>query len=175
MDFKTEITKFHYNRPNNIPTVFGIILYVASAFYNIITMVRNFLYDRNILAIDCVNAKVISVGNLTTGGVGKTPVVAGLANYFASQYGERVCIISRGYGGHLDNKIVNIIKKDGKINFDAYYAGDEPFWLAQNTHPEVCVLTSANRVKAAEFASDKLLATKIILDDGFQHRKLYRN
>ncbi len=175
MDFKTEITNFHYGRPNSIPSGFTLLLFIASSFYNLATMIRNFLYDRNLLPVECVNAKVISVGNLTTGGVGKTPVVAGLANFYANQYGEKVCIISRGYGGHLENKNVNVIKIDGNIKYDAYYAGDEPFWLAQNSHPEVCVLTCANRVKAAEYAANKLFATKIILDDGFQHRRLYRN
>ena len=172
---KTEITKFHYNRANKIPEYMKNLLKFASYFYNAATIVRNFLYDRYILPIECVNAKVISVGNLTTGGVGKTPVVAQIADYYAKQYDERVCIISRGYGGHLDNKNVNVVKLEGEIKCDAYYAGDEPFWLAQNTHPEVIVLTCADRVKAAEYAVNNFQVTKIILDDAFQHRRINRD
>lgn len=172
---KTEITKFHYNRANKIPEYMKNLLKFASCFYNAATIVRNFLYDRYILPIECVNAKVISVGNLTTGGVGKTPVVAQIADYYANQYDERVCIISRGYGGHLDNKNVNVVKLEGEIKCDAYYAGDEPFWLAQNTHPEVIVLTCADRVKAAEYAVNNFQVTKIILDDAFQHRRINRD
>lgn len=172
---KTEITKFHYNRANKIPGYMKSLLKFASYFYDAVTIVRNFLYDKYILPIECVNAKVISVGNLTTGGVGKTPVVAQIADYYASQYDERVCIISRGYGGHLDNKNVNVIKHEGEIKCDAYYAGDEPYWLAQNTHPEVSVLTCADRVKAAEYAVNNFQVTKIILDDAFQHRRINRD
>lgn len=172
---KTEITKFHYNRANKVPGYVKGLLKFASYFYDAATTVRNFLYDRYILRIECVNAKVISVGNLTTGGVGKTPVVAQIADYYAKQYGENVCIISRGYGGHLDNKNVNVIKLEGEIKCDAYYAGDEPYWLAQNTHDSVIVLTSADRVKAAEYAVNNFQVTKIILDDAFQHRRINRD
>lgn len=174
-NFKTEITKFHYNRENNIPDIIKPLLKFASIFYDAATIVRNFLYDKYILPVNCVFAKVISVGNLTTGGVGKTPVVAGTANFYAEDPEEKVCIISRGYGGKLDNKNVNIIKIDGDIKCDAYYAGDEPFWLAQNTLPSVMVLTCSDRSKAADFAVNKFQVTKIILDDAFQHRRINRD
>ncbi len=174
-NFKTEITKFHYKRDNNISILVKPILFLASFVYDFVTSVRNFLYDKYLLPIVCVNAKVISVGNLTTGGVGKTPVVANIANHYAQKTDEKVCIISRGYGGHLDNKLINVIKIDGDIKYDAYYAGDEPYWLAQNTHESVVVITCANRIKAAEFAVNKLQVTKIILDDAFQHRRLNRD
>ena len=175
MNFKTEITNLHYNRKNNLPNWLKTFLVIGSVGYGLVTAIRNLLYDRYILPIDCVGAKVISVGNLTTGGVGKTPVVANIANYFAKNEKERVCIISRGYGGHLDNKEINIIKQNGKILFDAYYAGDEPYWLSENTMPNVIVLTCANRVKACNFAVNELGATKIVLDDAFQHRKIHRD
>lgn len=174
-NFKTEITKFHYNKPSNIAWYLKYVFRFGAIFYDLVTVVRNFLYDRFILPIECVNAKVISVGNITTGGVGKTPVVAEIATFYANQYNERVCIISRGYGGHFDNKEVNVIKADGEIKTTAYYAGDEPFWLAQNTSDEVIVLTCASRVKAANYAVNNFQVTKIILDDGFQHRKLNRD
>ncbi len=174
-NFKTEITKFHYNRENNIPALVKPVLFLASFVYDCVTKIRNFLYDKYLLPIVCVNAKVISVGNLTTGGVGKTPVVANIANYYADVEDEKVCIISRGYGGHLDNRQINIIKIDGDIKCDAYYAGDEPYWLAQNTKENVIVITCANRAKAAEFAVNKLQVKKIIMDDAFQHRRLNRD
>ncbi len=174
-NLKTEITKFHYNRGGNIPDFVKPLLKFASYFYDGVTIARNFLYDKYVLPVNCVNAKVISVGNLTTGGVGKTPVVANIANFYAEDPEEKVCIISRGYGGHLDNKNVNIIKMDGDIKCDAYYAGDEPFWLAENTLPSVTVLTCSDRSKAADFAVNKMQVTKIILDDAFQHRKINRD
>ena len=174
-NFKTELTKSHYNRVSNINPCLIKFFDICSLFYGAVVSVRNFLYDKLILKVDCVSARVISVGNLTTGGVGKTPFVAELANHYAEKYGEKVCIISRGYGGSLDNREIHIIKDVSGIHHNAIKAGDEPFWLSQNTHPEVIVITCADRVKAAEFALNSYQATKIILDDGFQHRKLYRD
>jgi len=173
--FKTEITKIHYNQDGKINILILKFLDICSFFYNIVTSVRNFLYDRLILKVECVNARVISVGNLTTGGVGKTPVVAEIANCYANKYGENICILSRGYGGNLDNKKVHVIKDLNGIHYKATESGDEPYWLSENTHPEVVVITCANRIKGAEFAINNYNVTKIILDDGFQHRKLYRD
>ena len=149
------------------------LLKFCSFFYGLGSGFKNFLYDKNILKPKKVNAYVISVGNFTTGGVGKTPVVAEIARYFVNK-GERVCIISRGYGGKLDNKKVNVISDGINLYYKADMAGDEPYWLAVNLN--MCaVLTCSNRAKAAEYAIKELGVTKIILDDGFQHRKLYRD
>ncbi|MBO7672795.1 tetraacyldisaccharide 4'-kinase [bacterium] len=174
-NFKTQMTKIHYNKAGKVNPILMSFLNFCSLFYNAVTSVRNFLYDKLILKISCVNARVISVGNLTTGGVGKTPVVAEIADHFANKYGEVVCILSRGYGGNLDNKKIHVIKDLNGIHYSAIEAGDEPFWLSKNTHPEVIVITCADRVKGAEFAVNNYHATKIILDDGFQHRRLYRD
>ena len=171
MNLKTEITKLHYTRdPKGV--LFNI-LKLCSVFYGFGSGFKNFLYDKNILKPKKVDAYVISVGNFTTGGVGKTPVVAELAKYFVDK-GERVAIISRGYGGKLDNKKVNVISDGINLYYKADMAGDEPYWLAVNLN--MCaVLTCSNRAKAAEYAIKELGVTKIILDDGFQHRKLYRD
>ncbi len=120
-----------------------------------------------------VDAFVISVGNITTGGVGKTPVVSEIAKYFI-QKGDKTAIISRGYGGKLSNKNINVISDGEQIFFNAKLAGDEPFWLAQNSKGAI-VITCKNRIKAAEYAINNFGVTKIILDDGFQHRKLHRD
>mgnify|MGYP003295476922 CR=1 FL=1 len=129
--------------------------------------------DENIIKPKKVDAFVISVGNFTTGGVGKTPVVAELARHFVDK-GERVAIVSRGYGGKLDNKNVNVISDGINLYYKADMAGDEPYWLAVNLN--MCaVLTCSNRYKACQYAIKELGVTKIILDDGFQHRKLHRD
>ena len=171
MNLKTEITKIHYNK--NAKGFLVKLLEFASIFYGIGSGLKNKLYDKGILKPQKVDAFVISVGNITTGGVGKTPVVSEIAKYLISQ-GEKTAIISRGYGGKLSNKNINVISDGEKIYYNAALAGDEPLWLAENTNGAV-VITSKNRYKAAKFAIEKFGAAKIILDDGFQHRKLYRD
>jgi len=171
MNFKTYITKLHYNK--NPKGLLYTTLKACSYIYGLASSFKNNLYDLNILKPSKVNAFVISVGNFTTGGVGKTPVVAEIARYFIEK-GERVAIVSRGYGGKLNNKNVNLISDGINLYYKADLAGDEPYWLAVNIN--MCaVLTCSNRYKACKYAIEKLGVTKIILDDGFQHRKLHRD
>lgn len=166
MNLKTEITKLHYDKSAK-----GIFLLdFASIFYGLASGLKNKLYDKGFLKPKKVNAFVISVGNITTGGVGKTPVVSEIAKHI----GEKTAIVSRGYGGKLDNKNINVISDGEKIYYDAQMAGDEPFWLAQNTKGTV-VITCKNRYAGAKYAVEKFGAKTIILDDGFQHRKLHRD
>ncbi len=171
MNLKTEITKLHYNK-NAKGGLFNLLKF-CSFFYALGADFKNFLYDKNIIKPKKVDAFVISVGNFTTGGVGKTPVVAELARYFVDK-GERVAIVSRGYGGKLNNKNVNVISDGINLYHKADMAGDEPYWLAVNLN--MCaVLTCSNRYKACQHAIRELGVTKIILDDGLQHRKLHRD
>ena len=171
MNLKTEITKLHYD--TDAKGLLFKLLKICSLLYSIGASAKNFLYDKNIIKPKKVDAYVISVGNFTTGGVGKTPVVAELARYFVDK-GERVAIVSRGYGGKLDNKKVNVISDGINLYHKADMAGDEPYWLAVNLN--MCaVLTCSNRYKACQHAIKELGVTKIILDDGLQHRKLHRD
>ena len=171
MNIKTQITKLHYTKEPQ-GALFNLLKF-CSIFYGIGSGFKNYLYDKNILKPKKVDAFVISIGNFTTGGVGKTPVVAEIAKYFVDK-GERVAIVSRGYGGKLNNKNINVISDGINLYYKADMAGDEPYWLAVNLN--MCaVLTCSNRVKAAEYAIKELGVTKIILDDGFQHRKMARD
>lgn len=171
MGFKTTISKIHYNK-NEKSLIFEVLKF-CSLFYALGSRLKNYLYNKNILKPKKVDAYVISVGNLTTGGVGKTPVVAQIAKYFVEK-GEKVAIVSRGYGAKLSNKKINIISDGNNISFNADLAGDEPFWLAENAKGAY-VITSKNRYNAAKYAIDNFGVTKIFLDDGFQHRKLHRD
>ena len=170
MNIKTRITKIHYDKKTK--GILFCLLRFCSLFYGIGSSLKNLLYDKKILNPQKLDAYVISVGNLTTGGVGKTPIVAEIAKYLTRK-GERVAIISRGYGGKLSNKQINLISDGEKIYYNARLSGDEPHWLANNT--KAVVITSKNRVKASEFAINNFGVNYIILDDGFQHRKLYRD
>ena len=171
---KVFLTEFHYKKQYNPLDAFvfaGLLL--PSVVYLGITKVRNFLDEKNILKSCKPNAYVVSVGNLTTGGTGKTPITAEIAKYYAKQ-GYKTAILSRGYGGKLKNKNVNVISNGEEIFYNSIEAGDEPYWLAQNCKG-VCVLTCSSRVKAAEYAYKELKCSRLILDDGFQHQKLGRD
>ncbi len=170
-NIKTKITNIHYKRdPEGI--LFGLLKF-CSYFYGVASRLKNFCYDKRILKPKKVNAFVISVGNMTTGGVGKTPVVSEIAKYLIA-HGRKVAIVSRGYGGHLSNRSINMISDGVSIYFDAWQAGDEPYWLAENT-PGCYVFTCKNRYLASMYAVEKFGVEYIILDDGFQHRKLHRD
>ena len=171
MNLKTEITKLHYDRSAR-GFLFNL-LKICSVFYGIGSRLKNYLYDKNILKPKKVDAFVVSVGNFTTGGVGKTPVVAEIAKYYVSK-GEKPAIISRGYGGKLNNKTVHVISDGINLYYKADEAGDEPYWLSVNIDG-CAVVTCSNRYKAAKYAVENMCCTKIILDDGFQHRKLDRD
>ncbi|MBS2029666.1 MAG: tetraacyldisaccharide 4'-kinase [Deltaproteobacteria bacterium] len=134
------------------------------------TAIRNRLFDGGTLRADKLEARVISVGNLVVGGAGKTPVVMELARRILAR-GRRVAIVSRGYGGQPHAPLVS----DGaKIFQGARECGDEPLLMAKRV-TEALVLVGADRVRVAREAISKHGAQVILLDDGFQHRRLARD
>ena len=170
---KTYFQDIHYKRikPN---ILIKAILALGEVFYKIAICSKNFLYEIGFLKEHDCGAYVICVGNLTTGGVGKTPVVQHLANELSK--GKRVAIISRGYGSKLDSRKVNIIKSKGRIRYkNGSICGDEVYQLAKNTFPTVVIMTCADRLKAARAAISRNKADIIILDDGFSNRKLKKD
>jgi tetraacyldisaccharide 4'-kinase len=116
---------------------------------------------------------VISVGNLSMGGSGKTPVVAALARLL-QQRGERPAILTRGYGRPDTTEGVLIVSDGQRVLEPVERSGDEPQLLAR-TLPGVPVLVSANRYLAGAFAERHFGVTVSILDDGFQHVQLARD
>lgn len=131
------------------------LLRLAELPYGWVVRFRNRRYDRQVAAIHAVEVPVVCVGNLTLGGTGKTPLVEWLARHYGSQ-GVRVAIVSRGYGA-----------SDGAPN-------DEALELAQAL-PGVPHVQNADRVSAAREAIGRHAAELIVLDDGFQHRRLGRD
>ncbi len=166
---KMFFNKLHYAGNSAL----SLLLLPFSFFYGLITCFRNYLYDKNFLKSVKLPAFVVSIGNLTTGGTGKTPITREIANYFNEQ-GKKTAVISRGYGGKLDIKNTNVISNGEKIFYDADLAGDEPYWIAKNS-PNTIVITGKDRVKSGRLAVEKFKAEVILLDDGFQHRRLHRD
>jgi tetraacyldisaccharide 4'-kinase len=134
---------------------------------------RNALYDRGFFSVHDLGATTISVGNLTTGGTGKTPLVAMIAEILAER-SEAVCILTRGYG--RKNAGERVLVSDGKsVLADAEIGGDEPVELARKLLGKAIVIANANRVSAGIWAKEKFGVTVFILDDGFQHRRVKRD
>jgi tetraacyldisaccharide 4'-kinase len=143
-----------------------------SPLYSLLMRVRSCLYAGGIFRQEKMDVPVVSVGNLTMGGTGKTPIVRFIARLLLT-HGYKPAIISRGYGGKA-NEQVNVVS-DGKTVFlDSKLAGDEPRLLADSL-PDVPVLTGIVRSHPCRFAVQHFGADILILDDGFQHLSVIRD
>ena len=141
--------------------------------YARIADLRNTLYEVGAFSSEALGAPTVSVGNITVGGTGKTPLVAFVARALAEQ-GEKVCILTRGYG--RENPRERVLVSDGEsILADARKAGDEPLELAKKLLGKAIVVADADRVAAAKWALENFPVRAFVLDDGFQHRRARRD
>lgn len=136
------------------------LLCTTGLFYGFIMRIRNTLYDKGILKISSAAKPVISIGNITVGGTGKTPLVIRLCRMF-QQSGHKVGILTRGY------KSSRIAKGDITVWID------EPGILAEGCEG-AGIIVNSDRVAGAKEAVAKFGADILIMDDGFQHRRLAR-
>lgn len=144
-----------------------------SRLHKAILQKRISLYEKGFFKSFSLVAFTVSVGNLTVGGTGKTPLVARAAEILA-EAGETVCIVSRGY--KRANPKSRVLVSDGeKILADARRAGDEPFELARKLLGRAVVVADANRVAAANWARERFGITAFVLDDAFQHLQARRD
>ena len=141
--------------------------------YGAVMKTRAALYARRVFRAEQVSVPVISVGNITTGGTGKTPLVEWVANKLAAR-GLRVCVLTRGYGRENSNQRV-VVSDGSRILTDVESAGDEPFMLAESLLGKAAVVCDNDRVAAAQWAIEHLKSDVLILDDGFQHLRLRRD
>lgn len=151
----------------------SFILPPLSVLYGAVMRTRLSLYRRGTLQSFKLDRPVISVGNITTGGTGKTPLVEWIARTVAAT-GKRVCILTRGYG--RDNPARRVIVSDGNtVLATPSEAGDEPFLLATNLLGIAAVIADADRVAAGRHAITQFNPDCFVLDDGFQHLRLERD
>jgi tetraacyldisaccharide 4'-kinase len=148
-----------------------ILLLPFSFFYWLATTVRNWLFDIGILRVTRVNVPVLSVGNISVGGTGKTPFVEILVRKLQSR-GFKPAVLSRGYGRTTHGFL--LVSRGGHTVARAIDAGDEPVQLAGSLKDTV-VAVGENRVEAAKRILAESSADCIVLDDGFQHRYLHRD
>lgn len=144
----------------------------AAGVYGLLAGLRNRLFDDGVLPSRRAGCRVISVGNLTVGGAGKTPMVVWLAEFLKSE-GWRVAVASRGYGGTCGRRLC-VVSDGSRIVADMRLSGDEPQLLARRL-AQVPILCSAHRSRAVAAAVERFGTQAVILDDGFQHRQLARD
>jgi tetraacyldisaccharide 4'-kinase len=157
------------------------ILYGLSFLYDRLVQLRLYLYRNRLLRERALGCLVISIGNLTVGGTGKTPIVEKFARALHAG-GRRVAILSRGYKSiprrrdwrswfGRDSEPPRIVSDGKSLLLDSATAGDEPYMLAHNLK-NVIVLVDKDRVKSGRFAIDKWNVDTLLLDDGFQYLHL---
>lgn len=168
-------------RANALKFVLGVL----SLLYGRAVQLRLALYRRRILRPQELGCPVVSIGNLTVGGTGKTPVAEMLARELQKR-GRRVAILSRGYKSvprpfmqrlrhklfkHLEMFPPRVVSDGKRVLLDSRRAGDEPHMLARNL-PGVCVLVDKDRVKSGLHALRHFDTDVILLDDGLQYQRL---
>lgn len=162
------------------PKVLLAVLKGISKIFAGVVWLRMWFFRIGVLRRWPLGCQVISVGNVTAGGTGKTPVVEKFARELTKE-GRRVAILSRGYRRKEKPFLQRLfsstdepplIVSDGRrVLLDSETGGDEPYMLASNL-PGVVVLVDRNRVKSGRYATQKLGCDTLILDDGFQYQKL---
>ena len=167
------------NQPAGIRFLLSLLKGVSFVFAAVVS-IRYFLYRTGAMRRYPLGIQVISIGNVTAGGTGKTPVTEIFARTLAAE-GRKVAILSRGYRRkeapwwqRMFTQVIEppLVVSDGKrVLLDSATGGDEPYMLASNL-PGVAVVVDRNRVKAGRYAISRLGCDTIILDDGFQYQKL---
>ena len=151
-------------------TLLKIILYPLVPLYAALVNLRNWLFDREIFKAKKVDAKIISVGNITVGGSGKTPMVIYLTNLLKKE-NRKVGVLSRGYGRKSSGYV--LVANDKNILTTVDQCGDEVFHTAEECNVPAAV--SENRVRGAKKMIEDTSVDTIVLDDAFQHRWIYRD
>lgn len=151
--------------------LFGV-LWPLSCLYGVVVRVRRLLYQLGVKKIYRASVPVISIGNLTAGGTGKTPMADYLVKRLLSK-GMHCAIVSRGYGGSFRGAVGRVNAADGTLLMNPGSCGDEPYLLARR-NPAVSVYVARRRADGVKQAvADG--AEIVVLDDGFQHLAVARD
>lgn len=150
--------------------VLKILLIPLVPVYALIIGLRNLFFDKSVFKSKKVNAKVVSVGNLTIGGSGKTPFVIYLTNLL-KESGYKLSVLSRGYGRTTKGYL--LVSKNGEPLTEVQNCGDEIYQTVIEC--KVPAAVCENRVEGAKKLLEEVETNIIVLDDGFQHRWIDRN
>ncbi|ALA59920.1 tetraacyldisaccharide 4'-kinase [Nitrospira moscoviensis] len=143
-----------------------------AALYGAAAQLRNWGYDRGWFTAARLPVPVISVGNMTVGGTGKTPVVILLVEWLEAE-GRRVAVLSRGYRrSRADERV--LVSDGTRLLAGPPEAGDEPVLIARRC-PRAVVAVGSDRAALGRWVLDRFSVDCVVLDDGFQHRALHRD
>ncbi|QHI68092.1 tetraacyldisaccharide 4'-kinase [Tichowtungia aerotolerans] len=166
-------------RGKRVSCLRGFLRGLSCIFY-VLVQLRLWLHKHRIIRAKTLGCQVISVGNVTVGGTGKTPIVETFSRSL-QQKGRKVAILSRGYKSRKtpfwdkvlkkNERLPRVVSDGERLLLNSELAGDEPYMLASNL-PEVAVVVDKDRVKAGKYAIRKLGCDTLVLDDGFQYLKL---
>jgi 3-deoxy-D-manno-octulosonic-acid transferase len=148
-----------------------LFFYILSVFYGLGYHFKVFLYQSGMVKPKKLNAKVISIGNITLGGTGKTPLVIYLSQKLKEKK-LKVAILTRGYKRKKRGSVELVGENKNKIPWAE--VGDEPYLLTARLH-DIPVIVSKDRRSSGAYAERKYQAEVLVLDDGFQHWKLSRD
>ena len=146
-------------------------LSVLEKIYLVIVKLRELFYKIGIFKSEKLNTKIISIGNITTGGTGKTPVVEKLASELSTK-DKKIGILSRGYHSEGDSPL--IVSNGEEILAEFNKAGDELYMMASHLS-EIPIFKGKNRYEAGELAVSEFDLDMLIVDDSFQHLQLARD
>jgi len=155
----------------NFPVILRWCLFPLAVLYWLIIEVRNFLYDHHVIRAHKFSVPVISIGNLTVGGTGKTPFVIFIAQYLLD-FPARVGIVSRGYGRKSKGTLV--VHDGSSIQSAPDKSGDEA-WLMASALKSVPVIVDEHRSRGVRRMVDEFQVDVILLDDAFQRRQTARD
>lgn len=147
-------------------------LFFLSLIYKGVLAARAMCFRWGVFPVRKLSRPVVSIGNITVGGTGKTPAVLQLAALFKAK-GYRPAVLSRGYGGK-SREPVHVVSDGRNILSTPESAGDEPFMMAAAA-PGIPVVTGTDRHASGRYAVERLGTDLLILDDAFQHRQLARD
>lgn len=150
----------------------AVFMFILSVLYGLIVRLRNNLYSWGVIKSKQLPCTVISIGNLTLGGTGKTPMTIHVARVL-KQWGYNIAVISRGYRGSAE-KTGAIISDGHSLLLDVDAAGDEPIMMAVQLK-NIPVLVGKRRFEMGMIAKTKFNSDIIVLDDAFQHLKIKRD
>ena len=172
VNLKIKIETIMTTRVESRSVLMKPFLFAISIVYGGLVKLREALYKKGFLQSKRLSCPVVSIGNITVGGTGKTPMTLYVAELIR-RFGYKVAIVSRGYKGKAE-KTGGIVHDGRIICMEPDQAGDEPFMMAKRLR-SVPVIVGKDRFKAGMLAVKEFNPDVVLLDDGFQHLRLYRD